>query len=58
MGGTILFEGECSGVECAENCGYRMMVERSRRVQANLWVEVVPFNEGYNYYLTLVEKRP
>ena len=56
MGGTILFEGECSGVECAENCGYRMMVGKVKKGTSELWVEVVPFNEGYNYYLTLVEK--
>jgi hypothetical protein len=25
MGGTVIFDGECSGADCAENCGYRMM---------------------------------
>ena len=26
IGGTVVFEGECSGSDCAENCGGRMMV--------------------------------
>lgn len=56
MGGTVLFEGQCSGAECAENCGYRMVVGKVKKGASELWVEVVPFNDGYDYHLTLVEK--
>jgi OOP family OmpA-OmpF porin len=56
MGGTVVFEGECSGSDCAENCGYRMMVGKVTKGGSELWVEVVPFNDGNDYYLTLVVK--
>jgi OmpA-OmpF porin, OOP family len=56
MGGTIVFEGECSGADCAENCGYRMMVGKVIKGGNELWVEVVPFNGGGDYYLTVIAK--
>jgi outer membrane protein OmpA-like peptidoglycan-associated protein len=56
MGGIILFDGECSGADCAENCGYRMMTGKVIKGGNELWVEVVPFNGGGDYYLTAVAK--
>jgi len=56
MGGTILFDGQCSGADCAENCGYRMMVGKVIKGGSELWIEVVPFNEGNDYYLIVVAK--
>jgi OmpA-OmpF porin, OOP family len=56
MGGTIIFDGECSGANCAENCGGRMMVGKVIKGGSELWVEVVPFNEGNDYYLTVIVK--
>jgi OmpA-OmpF porin, OOP family len=56
MGGTILFDGQCSGADCAENCGYRMMIGKVIKGGSELWVEVVPFNDGGDYYLTVVVK--
>ncbi len=56
MGGTVLFDGICSGAECAENCGDRMMVGKVLKDGSELWVEVVPFNDGNDYYLTAVVK--
>ena len=56
MGGTILFDGLCSGADCAENCGYRMVVGKVIKGSSELWVEVVPFNGGGDYYLTVVAK--
>lgn len=56
MGGTVVFEGECSGSDCAENCGYRMIVGKVIKGGNELWIEVVPFNDGNDYYLTLVVK--
>jgi OOP family OmpA-OmpF porin len=56
MGGTIVFEGECSGAHCAENCGGRMMVGKVTKGGNELWIEVAPFNDGNDYYLTLVVK--
>jgi OOP family OmpA-OmpF porin len=56
MGGSVVFDGQCSGSDCAENCGGRMMVGQVMKEGKELWVEVVPFNEGNDYYLTLVVK--
>jgi len=56
MGGTIVFDGMCSGADCAENCGYRMMIGKVMKGNDELWVEVVPFNGGGDYYLTVVVK--
>jgi len=56
MRGTIVFEGECSGADCAENCGGRMMIGKVTKGGNELWIEVAPFNAGNDYYLTLVVK--
>jgi len=56
MGGAVLFEGICRDSECAENCGYQMMVGKVLKGGNELWVEVVPFNDGNDYYITVVSK--
>jgi outer membrane protein OmpA-like peptidoglycan-associated protein len=56
MGGTVVFDGQCSGSDCAENCGGRMMIGKVAKEGKELWVEVVPFNDGNDYYLTVVVK--
>lgn len=54
MGGRVLFEGICEGADCAENCGYQMIVGKVLTDDNELWIEVVPFNDGNDYYLTVV----
>jgi OmpA-OmpF porin, OOP family len=56
MGGRVVFEGLCQGADCAENCGYQMMVGMVAKNNDELWLEVVPFNAGNDYYLTVVVK--
>ena len=56
MGGVIVFEGLCEGASCAENCGYQMVIGKVLKGGGELWVEVVPFNDGNDYYLTVVAK--
>jgi OOP family OmpA-OmpF porin len=56
MGGTVVFEGQCPSVDCAENRSYRMMVGKVIKGGNELWIEVVPFNDGHDYYLTVVMK--
>lgn len=56
MGGAVVFEGQCSGVDCAENCGGRMMIGKVIKGGSKLWLEIVPFNDGNDYYLTVVAK--
>lgn len=57
MGGTVVFEGQCPDVECAENRGYRMLIGKVNKGGNELWLEVVPFNDGHDYYLTVVAKQ-
>ncbi|MCX7829898.1 MAG: hypothetical protein N2445_02400, partial [Acidobacteria bacterium] len=40
MGGEILFDGICSGSDCAENCGSRMMVGKIAKEGSEIWLEV------------------
>ncbi len=56
MGGIVVFEGVCEGANCAENCGYQMMVGKVLKDNNEMWVEVVPFNDGNDYYLTIIVK--
>ena len=56
MGGTVIFDGECSGAACAENCGYRMVVGKAVKGTDELWIEVVPWGDGDNYSITVVVK--
>jgi len=57
MGGNIVFEGQCSGSDCAENCGGRMMIGKVIKEGNELWLEIVPFNDGNDYYVTVVAKQ-
>jgi outer membrane protein OmpA-like peptidoglycan-associated protein len=56
MGGTVVFDAECAGAACAENCGYRMVVGKAAKGGKEIWVEVVPYNDGTIYDVTLVER--
>jgi outer membrane protein OmpA-like peptidoglycan-associated protein len=56
MGGSVLFEGVCENADCAANCGYQMVVGKILKNNSEMWVEVVPFNEGNDYYITIVVK--
>lgn len=55
LGGTVLFQGVCPDAR-AENSGYNMVVGLMRKEDSELWVEVCPFNDGGDYYITLVVK--
>jgi len=57
MGGNMVFDGQCSGSDCAENCGGRMMIGKVIKEGNELWLEIVPFNDGNDYYLTVVAKK-
>ncbi len=57
MGGSISFEGTCpEDPRCNSNAGYPMVVGRVLKGGGELWVEVLAFDDGLGYYLTLVEK--
>lgn len=56
MGGTVVFEGLCANADCAENCGYQMVVGKVLKGGNELWVEIVPYNDGANFDMTIVAK--
>jgi outer membrane protein OmpA-like peptidoglycan-associated protein len=56
MGGTIVFDGQCSGADCAENCGGRLLIGKVIKGGNELWLEIAPFNDGNDYYLIVVAK--
>jgi OOP family OmpA-OmpF porin len=56
MGGTILFDGVCEGDFCGDYAGYRMVVGKVVKGASELWVEIVPVDDGLGYYLTVVAK--
>lgn len=56
MGGAVLFDGTCEGESCGDKDGWRMMVGKATKGGEELWVEVTPYNDGFNYYLVVVEK--
>ena len=54
-GGTVLFEGDKSKCADFERCG-RILTGKTAKGPKELWVEVSPCNEGFDYWLTVVEK--
>jgi hypothetical protein len=56
MGGTIVFDGECSGAQCTENCGHCMVVGKVLKGVTEMWAEIVPWNDGDNYSIVVVVK--
>jgi len=55
MGGTVVFEG-LSDCDCSEYCGYQMAVGKVIKGGSEIWVEVLPFDDGIGYYLTVIAK--
>jgi outer membrane protein OmpA-like peptidoglycan-associated protein len=56
MGGTVIFDGVCPGTQCNENCGYPMLVGKVLKGDNELWVEIMAFGDGHDYYITLIAK--
>jgi OOP family OmpA-OmpF porin len=57
MGGVIVFNGRCSGVECVEDCAERMLIGKVTKGKNEVWIEVIPFNDGNDYYLNVMVKQ-
>ena len=58
MGGIVVFQGLCEGEgsECAQHSDYDMMIGKVLKDNSELWVEVIAYNEGDDYELTIVVK--
>lgn len=54
-GGEVLFEGNCSG-GCVAGCCEKAMTGKLIKGNKEVWVEVLPCNEGSNYRVTVIEK--
>jgi len=55
MGGTVLFEGDKWQCVDYNACG-RILTGKVAKGGKELWVEVTPCNEGFDYWLTVVER--
>lgn len=57
MGGTVLFEGTTpEEPRCNDNVGYPTVVGKVLKGDNELWVEVLAFDGGLSYYITLIAK--
>lgn len=57
MGGAVLFEGTCpEDPRCNNNSGYPMVVGKVLKGENQLWVEILAFDDGLGYYITLIAK--
>lgn len=57
LGGAVLFEGTCpEEPRCNNNSGYPMVVGKVLKGENELWVEILAFDDGLGYYITLVVK--
>jgi OOP family OmpA-OmpF porin len=55
MGGTVLLEGACSDCE-ADACSGKTMTGKVTKDDKELWVAVIPCNDGSDYTLVVVEQ--
>ena len=55
MGGKVLIEGQCSDCE-ASGCSGNIMTGQVVKEGKELWVQVIPCNDGSDYTLVVVEK--
>jgi OmpA-OmpF porin, OOP family len=56
LGGTVFIDGSCDGDACKEKSAFRLMTGKITKDSKEVWVEVVPHNDGSDYTLTVVEK--
>jgi OmpA-OmpF porin, OOP family len=56
LGGTVFIDGACDGDACGDKSSFRLMTGKITKNGKEIWVEVVPHNDGADYTLTLIEK--
>jgi OmpA-OmpF porin, OOP family len=56
LGGTVFIDGSCDGDACGDKSSFRLMTGKIAKNGKEIWVEVVPHNDGADYTLTLIEK--
>jgi OOP family OmpA-OmpF porin len=56
LGGTVFIDGTCDGDACGDKSSFRLMSGKFTKNGKEIWVEVVPHNDGIDYLLIVVEK--
>ena len=56
MGGTVFLEGECREEACGDKAGSPRVSAMARKGDTEIWIEVVPFNDGHDYDITVMER--
>jgi OOP family OmpA-OmpF porin len=56
LGGAVFIDGFCDGDACGDKSAFRLMTGKLTKDGKEVWVEVVPHNDGSDYTLTVVEK--
>ena len=56
LGGAVFIDGFCDGDACGDKSAFRLMTGKRTKDGKEVWVEVVPHNDGSDYTLTVVEK--
>lgn len=56
MGGTVLFDGACSSIQCLVRCDSLILIGKVLRAETEMWVAVAPAAQGSEYDLTLVKR--
>ncbi len=57
MGGTIFLEGMCEEEGCGDKSSLRLVSAMALKGDAEVWIEVMPFNDGHDYDITIVERQ-
>jgi len=57
MGGTVFLEGECTAEACGDKTGYQRVSALARKGDTEVWIEVMPFNGGDDYDITIMERQ-
>lgn len=57
MGGTVFLEGYCEGDACGDKSVAQRVSALARKGDTEVWIEVMPFNDGHDYDVTIVERQ-
>ncbi|MDQ1267012.1 MAG: OmpA-like protein [Bacteroidota bacterium] len=56
MGGKVLFYNICENPNCGDRLGFKVLTATLTVNKKELWIEVSPYNDGFDYELIVVEK--
>jgi OOP family OmpA-OmpF porin len=56
QGGEVLYEGKTEVEGCKDKAGNRIATLKLNQDGKEIWIEIIPYNNGSNYYLNAIEK--